>query len=166
MILGEVCCGFFQELIFHPEFPRFPLEFTEPGPLTHIQRRFLAGMVTPIGANPVTKSPRIETEFPGHQSYRTRSLDHRLHGLLPKLRSEILLRTRQNLSFPEGPILVGALSGRFVAPQRPRWGMLCGWRMCPIRRSRSGPGVGRIRRSTRPRFWPSTTPPIVMAGVR
>src|SRR5215207_3191333 len=120
MILGEVCCGFFQELIFHPEFPRFPLEFTEPGPLTHIQRRFLAGMVTPIGANPVTKSPRIETEFPGHQSYRTRSLDHRLHGLLPKLRSEILLRTRQNLSFPEGPILVGALSGRFVAPHRSR----------------------------------------------
>jgi hypothetical protein len=116
MILGEVRSGFFQEGEFHLEFPRLTLELTKPGPLIHGQRRLLAGMVTLIGAHPVTKRALIETELFGHLSDRTRSLDHRLHGLFPVLGSEIPLRTRQNLSFPDGPILVGTLSGRFGAP--------------------------------------------------
>jgi len=30
MIFGKVRCGFFQELVFHLQFPGFPFEFAQP----------------------------------------------------------------------------------------------------------------------------------------
>src|SRR6266545_4431537 len=116
MILGKVRCGFFQELVLHPQFPRFAFKLPKPGPLTHAQRWLVTGMLTPISIDPVPQSALIDTELLGHLSDRTRCLDHQFHGLFPILGREVPLRTRQDFSFPDGPILVGSLSGKSGAP--------------------------------------------------
>jgi len=55
MVAGEVRRGFFQELELHLLFPGFPLELAQPRALIHSQRRLLAGMLTAVGAHPVTE---------------------------------------------------------------------------------------------------------------
>src|SRR6266508_2831107 len=119
MILGKVRCGFFQELVLHRQFPRFAFKLPKPGPLTHAQRWLVTGMLTPISIDPVPQSALIDTELLGHLSDRTRCLDHQFHGLFPILGREVPLRTRQDFSFPDGPILVGSLSGKSGAHQAP-----------------------------------------------
>jgi hypothetical protein len=96
MILGKVRRGFFQELVLHPQFPRLAFKLPKPGPLIHRQRHLLAGMLSPVGTNPVAKSARVNTELVGHLRDRTRRLDHHLHCLFPKLGREVSLRTRQD----------------------------------------------------------------------
>src|SRR5260221_3158494 len=73
MVAGEVCCGFFQELVFHLQFPGFPLELAQPRALAHGQRRFLARMPTagdtpsggPGGIRPPAP-PKRDPEPPVH----------------------------------------------------------------------------------------------------
>src|SRR3954454_5323641 len=134
MILGEVRGCFFQELVLHTQFPRLTFQFPQPGPLRDTQVRLVAGMLTPIGADPVTEGAFLNSKFTGNLSDRTRRLDHQLHGLFPIFRRIDLLRTRQLVPFPEAPILLGSLSGRFGAAQSsigdrsgsPRFS----WRVC------------------------------------
>src|SRR5215207_3423987 len=116
MILGKVRRGFFQELVLQSQFPRLAFKLPNPGPLVHRQRRLLAGVLSPVGINPVAKRAWIDTKLLGHLSDRTRGLNHLLHGFFPILRREVSLRTRQSLPFPDNPILVGSLSGSFGAP--------------------------------------------------
>jgi hypothetical protein len=66
MVAGEVCRGFFHELKFHLEFPGFPLELSQPRPLAYGKRRFLAGMVTAIRANPVTECALVDSQLLGY----------------------------------------------------------------------------------------------------
>src|SRR6266508_3281741 len=129
MILGKVRCGFFQELVLHRQFPRFAFKLPKPGPLTHAQRWLVTGMLTPISIDPVPQSALIDTELLGHLSDRTRCLDHQFHGLFPILGREVPLRTRQDCSFPDGPILVGSLSGKSGAPQLSRYDLGPVWMM-------------------------------------
>jgi hypothetical protein len=86
MVAGEVCCGFFQELVFHLQFPGFPLEFPQPRTVTHGQRRFFAGMLTAIDTHPVTEGTLVDTELLRYSGNRARCLDHRLHGLVLEFR--------------------------------------------------------------------------------
>lgn len=96
MNLGKSTPRLFQELVLHPQFPRLAFKLPKPGPLIHRQRRLLAGMLSPVGTNPVAKSARVNTELVGHLRDRTRRLDHHLHCLFPKLGREVSLRTRQD----------------------------------------------------------------------
>src|ERR1035441_2593493 len=59
MVAGKICCGFFQELKLHLLFPGFPLELAQPRSLIHGKRRLLAGMLTAVGAHPVTDVPSL-----------------------------------------------------------------------------------------------------------
>jgi hypothetical protein len=61
----------FQELVFPAQFPRFALQLAKPGPLTHRQCWFLAGVLTPVGINPVGQSARVQPDLLGHLSDRT-----------------------------------------------------------------------------------------------
>jgi hypothetical protein len=117
MILGKVCCGFFQELVLHAKLPRLTLKFTKPRTLTDGQRRLVAGMLTTIGVDPIAKGRLMDTEFFGDLGGRARSLDHHLHGLFFELGRELPAVLWQLSPFPDYPILVGQLSGRFGAPQ-------------------------------------------------
>ena len=69
MIFGKVRCGFFQELVFHLQFPRFPLKLAQPRALINSQRRFLAGVLTAVYANPVSEGAFVYTE-----SFATRAI--------------------------------------------------------------------------------------------
>ena len=60
MVAGEVCCGFFQELVFHLQFPVFPLELAQPCAVTYSQRRLFAGMLTAINTHPVTEGTFVD----------------------------------------------------------------------------------------------------------
>ena len=62
MVAGEVCRGFFQELVLHPQFPGFPLKLAQPRPLIHGQRRLLAGMLTAVGGHPITEGTFVDSE--------------------------------------------------------------------------------------------------------
>jgi hypothetical protein len=86
MVAGEVCCGFFQELVFHLQFPGFPLELAQPRTLTHGQRRFFAGMLTAIDAHPVAEGTFVDPELLRHFGDRARRLDHHLHGFVLEFR--------------------------------------------------------------------------------
>jgi len=91
MILGKVRCGFFQEQVF-----LFKLASTSPQ-LRQLrsfgdgQRRLLAGVLSPIGINPVPERPLDNAELLSDLSNRTRRLDHQLHSLFTKLRRLALL---------------------------------------------------------------------------
>jgi hypothetical protein len=76
----------FQELVLHLQFPGLPLELTQPRALTHGKRRFLAGMLTAIGANPVTEGAFVDSELLRYPGNRARRLDHHLHGFIPEFR--------------------------------------------------------------------------------
>lgn len=52
MLAGKVCRGFFQEFVFHLQFPVFPLDLAQTRAFAHGERRFLAGVVTAVGGNP------------------------------------------------------------------------------------------------------------------
>ena len=117
MVAGEVRRGFFQEVVLHLQFPGFPFELAQPRPLIHGQRRLFAGMLTAVSGYPVTEGTFVDTELLRHSGDRARRLDHHLHGFIPELGREVLLRSRQLLTFPDGPILSGALSGRLGAAQ-------------------------------------------------
>src|ERR1700734_3439348 len=95
MIPGKVRCGFFQELILHPQFPCLPLKLAQARTLAHGKRRLLAGMLVAVAAYPATKSAFVDTELLSHAGDRTRRLDHHLHGLIPEFGREALLRTGQ-----------------------------------------------------------------------
>jgi hypothetical protein len=86
MVAGEVCCGFFQEPVFHLQFPGFPLELAQPRALTHGQRWFFAGMLTAIDAHPVTEGTFVDTELLRYSGNRARRLDHHLHGFVLEFR--------------------------------------------------------------------------------
>ena len=70
MVSGKVRCGFFQELIFHLQFPGFPFEPDRARSFT-VKRRFLAGMFTAVDANPVTEGAFVNTELLRHAGDRT-----------------------------------------------------------------------------------------------
>src|SRR5450755_1338821 len=101
MISGKVRCGFFQELVLHLQFPGFPLELAQSRALAHGWRRLFAGMLTAIGARPVTEGAFVDTELLSHSGNRARRLDHHLHSLIPEFGREALLRSRQLLTFPD-----------------------------------------------------------------
>ena len=82
MIFGKVRCGFFQELVFHLQFPRFPLKLAQPRALINSQRRFLAGVLTAVYANPVSEGAFVDTELLRHPGDRARGLDHYLHSFV------------------------------------------------------------------------------------
>src|SRR5260370_15049597 len=54
MVAGKVCCGFFQELVLHLQFPGLPLELAQPRALANGKRRLFAGMLTAVDARPVS----------------------------------------------------------------------------------------------------------------
>src|SRR5690242_12872591 len=66
MVAGEVCRGFFQELVFHLQFPVFPLGLAQSRPLAYGERRFFAGMVTAVGGDPVTEGAFVYSELLGY----------------------------------------------------------------------------------------------------
>ena len=70
MVAGEVCCGFFHELKLHLQFPGFSLELAQSRTLTHGQRRFLAGVLTAVYANPVPEGAFVDTELLRHSGDR------------------------------------------------------------------------------------------------
>src|SRR5882672_2471332 len=117
MVAGEVCCGFFHELELHLQFPGFPLELAQSCALTHGQRRFLAGVLTAVYANPVSEGAFVDTELLRHSGDRARCLDHHLHGFILEFRREALLRPGQLFHLSRLPILMDGLSGRLGAPQ-------------------------------------------------
>jgi hypothetical protein len=86
MVAGEVCCGFFHELKLHLQFPGLPLELAQSRALTHGQRRFLAGVLTAVYANPVSEGAFVDTELLRHSGDRARRLDHHLHGFVLEFR--------------------------------------------------------------------------------
>ena len=86
MVAGEVCCGFFQELVFHLQVPGFPLKLAQPRTLTHRQRRFFTGMLTAVNIHPVTEGTFVDPELLRYFGDRTRRLDHHLHGLVLEFR--------------------------------------------------------------------------------
>src|SRR6266513_2929182 len=116
MVAGEVCCGFFHELKLHLQFPGLPLELTQSRALTHGQRRFLAGVLTAVYANPVSEGAFVDTELLRHSGDRARGLDHHLHGFVLEFRREALLRSGQLLHLSRLSILMDGLSGRLGAP--------------------------------------------------
>ena len=59
MIFGKVRGGFFQELVFHLQFPGFPLELAQPRAFADGQRRLFAGMLTAIGVNELPRVPSL-----------------------------------------------------------------------------------------------------------
>src|SRR5689334_1241726 len=71
MVAGEVCRGFFQELVFHLQFPVFPLGLAQSRPLAYGERRFFAGMVTAVGGDPVTEGAFVYSELLGYPGDRT-----------------------------------------------------------------------------------------------
>src|SRR4249919_3084388 len=77
MVAGEVCCGFFHELKLHLQFPGFPFELAQPCTFADGQRRFLAGVLTAVYANPVSEGAFVDTELLRHSGDRARRLDHR-----------------------------------------------------------------------------------------
>src|SRR5690349_9551470 len=103
MVAGEVCCGFFHELKLHLQFPGFPLELAQPRALIHGQRRFLAGVLTAVYANPVSEGAFVDTELLRHPGDRARRLDHHLDGFLLEFGREALLRSRQLLHLSRRP---------------------------------------------------------------
>src|SRR5258708_27130798 len=103
MVAGEVCCGFFHELKLHLQFPGFPLELAQSRALTHGQRRFLAGVLTAVYANPVSEGAFVDTELLRYPGNRARRLDHHLHGFILEFRREALLRSGQLLHLSRRP---------------------------------------------------------------
>ena len=63
MIFGKVRCGFFQELVFHLQFPIFLLKLTQARPLAKGQGRFLAGVLTAVGTNPISEGTFVNTQL-------------------------------------------------------------------------------------------------------
>src|SRR5204863_2360579 len=84
--------------------------------LTHGQRRFLAGVLTAVYANPVPEGAFVDTELLRHSGDRARRLDHHLHGFVLEFRREALLRSGQLLHLSRLSILMDGLSGRLGAP--------------------------------------------------
>src|SRR5690349_17734019 len=119
MVAGEVCRGFFQELVFHLQFPVFPLGLAQPRPLAYGERRFFAGMVTAVGGDPVTEGAFVYSELLGYSGDRTRCLDHHFHGFVLVFRREALLRSWQNFTLSRSSILMDGLSGKSGAPHIP-----------------------------------------------
>ena len=72
MVAGKICCGFFQELKLHLLFPGFPLELAQPRSLIHGKRRLLVGMLTAVGAHPVTECAFVDSELLGYSGDRAR----------------------------------------------------------------------------------------------
>src|SRR5258708_24902215 len=95
MVAGKVCCGFFQELVLHLQFPGLPLELAQPRALANGKRRLFAGMLTAVDAHPVAEGAFVDTELLRHSGNRTRRLDHHLHGFILEFRGEALLRSGQ-----------------------------------------------------------------------
>jgi hypothetical protein len=85
MIPGEVRRGFFQELVLHPQFPRFAFQLAKPFPFATGQRRLLAGMIPPMPRDPTTQSSFTDLEFASDFHDRTRIVDDEFHGLQPEL---------------------------------------------------------------------------------
>jgi hypothetical protein len=52
------------------QFPGFPLELTQSRALTHGQRRFLAGVLMTVYANPVPEGAFVDTEILRHPGNR------------------------------------------------------------------------------------------------
>src|SRR5712691_405386 len=125
MVAGEVRGCFFQELVFHLQFPGFPFELAQPRALIHGQRRLFAGMLTAVGAHPVTEGPFVDTELLCHSGDRARRLDHHLHGFILEFRREALLRPGQLLHLSRHP------SYWMDCPEAS--GHLRAWPMVPIR---------------------------------
>src|SRR5712692_6059042 len=103
MVAGEVRGCFFQELVFHLQFPGFPFELAQPRALIHGQRRLFTGMLTAVGAHPVTEGSFVDTELLCHSGDRARRLDHHLHGFILEFRREALLRSEQLLHLSRRP---------------------------------------------------------------
>src|ERR1700676_783378 len=120
MILGKVRCGFFQELVLHPELTSLALEFAEPGPLAHGESGLVADVFPPVGIHPVPESSLVNSELLRDLSDRTRRLDHQLHGLFTELWRIVLLRSCQHIPFQTTPDLIG------VAVRKVRGGSVCG----------------------------------------
>src|SRR5690349_22231980 len=118
MVAGEVCRGFFQELVFHLQFPVFPLGLAQPRPLAYGERRFFAGMVTAVGGDPVTEGAFVYSELLGYSGDRTRCLDHHFHCFVLVFRREALLRSWQNFTLSRSSILMDGLSGKSGTPHR------------------------------------------------
>src|SRR5215216_4585890 len=76
-------------------------------PFRNSQRRLRAGMLSPIGVNPVSKRPLDNAELLGDLGDRTGRLDHQLHGLLAELRRVAFLRSSQLDSLSDDPNLSG-----------------------------------------------------------
>src|SRR5690348_5378169 len=83
----------FQKLVFHLQFPVFPLGLAQSRPLAYGERRFFAGMVTAVGGDPVTEGAFVYSELLGYSGDRTRCLDHHFHGFVLVFRREALLRS-------------------------------------------------------------------------
>src|ERR1700738_489398 len=107
MILGKVCCGFFQELHLHAQFPVLALDLAQPGAVANAERWFLAGMFTAVSVDPITKGALVDVELLGYLGDRTRCLDHQFHSFFPIFRREASLRTRQSHALSRRPILYG-----------------------------------------------------------
>ena len=103
MLAGKVRGGFFQELVFHLQFPGLTLEFTQPRSLAYGKGRLFACMVTAVGAHPVTEGTFVYSELLSYSGDRARCLNHHLHGFVPEFRREALVDTWQFVLFPVRP---------------------------------------------------------------
>src|SRR6266567_1954086 len=103
MVAGEVRGCFFQELVFHLQFPGLPFELAQPRALIHGERRLFTGMLTAVGGHPVTEGSFVDTELLCHSGDRARRLDHHLHGFILEFRREALLRSGQLLHLSRRP---------------------------------------------------------------
>lgn len=71
MILGKVRCGFFQEQVLLFKLASSSPQLRQLGSFWNGQRRLLAGVLSPIAVNPVTKRPLDNAEFSGDLGDRT-----------------------------------------------------------------------------------------------
>jgi hypothetical protein len=106
----------FQELVLQTQFPGFAFELTEPGSLTHRQRRLFPGVLTPMGIDPVPQGRLMNTELLGHLRDRTGRLDHQLLPGTQASNSSLIAPTRSLSDDPElGGVAVRKVRGTSIA---------------------------------------------------
>src|SRR3954465_9320617 len=105
-IPGEVRCGFFQEFVLHAEFAKFALGLGQLDPLMRGERGLVAGVVAAVLVYPVAECSLVHAELSCDLGDRAGSVDHKSHGLVPELRTELAVLPCHSLHHLPGQILL------------------------------------------------------------
>src|SRR3954463_6097313 len=105
-IPGEVRCGFFQEFVLHAEFAKFALGLGQLDPLMRGERGLVAGVVAAVLVYPVAECSLVHAELSCDLGDRAGSVDHKSHGFVPELGTELAVLPCHSLHHLPGHILL------------------------------------------------------------